>query len=534
MDIQKIVDGLSLDELIGQVLCYQLSEDENLEELEEFIKKVRPGGVFFSGVSSEKIKTYVDMINKYTKVPVITSCDVEWGLKNQEISFPSFMAVGAADDEALAEEEGRITAKKQRTLNMHLSLGPVVDVNLNFQNPVMNIRSISDKAEQVAKIATAFCRGAKKEGLINCAKHFPGDGTDDRNQHFVTAVNPLSREEWMNTYGHVWKRIIDGGIDCIMAAHISLASFEDEANIDKFYGAPPAVLSKSLMTDLLRGELGFEGCIISDAMSMIGVCSRIEIEKIAPTFLAAGGDFVLFPEKNDFENIKGAIERGELSIERLKDAVKHVLELKEKARLFDSEPIEMGDPNTVNGELLELSQKIADKSVTLIRDHNHILPLNLKKGDRVLMIIMMELNGRRDPTKKEFDFMKAEFEKEGISVDVMYSPKHYDIEDIMNDYASIIVCCNMNCMNYHGATLRVGWNNIKLFWRGYLLKHPKLVFVSFGDPYKLYDFPYLKTYINAYSGVAASQRAVAKLLMGKIKAEGKSPVRLEGFFERGV
>ncbi len=532
MNIDKLIEEMSLDDLIGQVLCYQFTEKDDLAEVEEFVKRVKPGGIFLNGVSNERVKIYVDMVNKYAKIPVITTCDVEWGLGNQEVSFPSNMALGAADDLELSEEAGRITAKKQQFSNMHLALAPTIDINMNFHNPVINIRSISDKAEHVAKIAEVYCKGAKSNGLLNCAKHFPGDGLDDRNQHFLTTVNTLSKEEWMSTYGLVWKKMIEIGTDAIMAAHIALPAYENE--IDEFYGAPPAVLSKSLMTDLLRGELGFDGCIMSDAMSMIGVCSRIDIEKIASTFLAAGGDFVLFPEKNDFENIKAAIDRGELTVERLKDAVRRVLILKEKAKLFDNKPVKMQDPATVNAELLEVSQKIADKSITVIRDRENILPLDLKRGSRVLMIIMMELNSRRDPTGKEFEPMKAEFEKEGIAVDVMYSPKHYDLENIIDDYDGIIVCCNMNCMNYHGATTRVGWNNIRLFWRGYLLKCKNLVFVSFGDPYKLYDFPYLKTYINAYSGVWTSQRAAAKVIMGKIKAEGKSPVRLEGFFERGI
>ncbi len=532
MDIQKLVEEMSLDDLIGQVLCYQFKDDDDLVEFEEFVKKIKPGGIFLNGVSNERIQTYVDIVNKYTKAPVLTTCDVEWGLTNQVISFPSNMAFGAADDVELAYEAGKATAKAQQLRNMHMALAPVVDINMNFENPVINIRSISDNPEHVAKIAEAYAKGAKSSGLLNCTKHFPGDGMDNRNQHFMTTINPLSREEWMKTYGMVWKRMIDAGTDAIMAAHIAVPAFEE--NVDDFYGAPPAVLSKSLMTDLLKGELGFDGCIMSDAMSMIGVCSRIDIDKIASTFLAAGGDFVLFPEKNDFENIKGAIERGELSIERLKDAVRRILVLKEKAKLFDNKPVEMGDPKSVNAELMEISQKIADKSITVIRNMKNVLPLDLKKGSRVLMIIMMELNGRRNPTGNEFEPMKAEFEKEGISVDVMYSPKHYDIEDIMDDYDAIVINCNMNCMNYHGATLRVGWNNVKLFWRGYILKHPKLVFVSFGDPYKLYDFPYLKTYVNAYSGVATSQIAAAKVILGKIKPQGKSPVRLEGFFEREI
>ena len=132
--------------------------------------------------------------------------------------------------------------------------------------------------------------------------------------------------------------------------------------------------------------------------------------------------------------------------------------------------------------------------------------------------------------RKEFDAFIEEFEKEGYRVDLMINPKHKDVQPILGDYEAVLLNCRMSSENYHGATLRIGWNNIMVLWRAYVLQHPNFVFTSFGDPYKLYDAPYLKTYINAYSGDPTSQRAAAKVLLGKLKPQGKNPVAFKGFF----
>ena len=130
--------------------------------------------------------------------------------------------------------------------------------------------------------------------------------------------------------------------------------------------------------------------------------------------------------------------------------------------------------------------------------------------------------------------MKEELEKKGCIVDELYNPKHKKIQEVMDDYDLIVLCCKMSSKDYHGATQRIGWNQMMVFWRGYSLQHPKFVFVSFGDPYKLYELPFLRTYVNAYSSSHFTQRAFVELLLGEIEPKGKSPVELKGFFERQI
>ncbi len=536
MTIKERIQGLEMDDLVGQLLCYDIYEKDNPKEIEKIVAKIKPGGIFLTDMSPEKIKMYTDMVNKYVKIPVIVTSDIENGPETAIKGtgyLPQPMAWGAADDADLIEEAAKTVGNICRQNGVQWTYSPVIDINYNFKCCESNIRAISDSPDQVIKIAKAYIKGLQyNDNMIACCKHFPGQGMDERNSHFVTTVNSLSKEEWMETYGKVYKAFIDMGVPSIMVGHGCLPSVQEGESDGQ--GPLPAVLSRRLMTDFLKGELGFEGCIVSDAMSMVGVAARVsDIKELALRFINAGGDMVLFPEPTDHENLLQAVENGSLSKERLLDAVTRIIKVKEKARLFpDQEPVvaEYVSPT----ELVELSQKIADKSIKIVRNEKKILPLKLKKNAYILMINVLEPHFHGAPTGLEFNAMRDELQSYGYNVDVMVNVQFDTIQPIMDNYDAILVNCKMSSKDYHGGTLRMGWNQIMTFWRGYVLQHPNFVFTSFGDPYKLYDMPYLKEYINAFSSSEATQRAVAKVIVGKIEAMGKNPVSFKGFFEREV
>ena len=534
MKTDKIIENMTLEEMVGQLFCYDIYDSDDPKKIEEILKKVKVGGIFVQRMPAEKIKLYTDMAQKYTDIPVIVSADVENGPGNAVKGTPDLpyqMAWGAADDVELVEKIGYYTGKICRQNGVHWTFSPVVDINYNFQSADVNVRAISDSPDHVVKIASAIIKGMQKDGnMVVTCKHFPGGGVDERNSHFLTSINYLSKEEWMATYGKIYKEMIKLGVPAIMAGHTALPAYEKD--VDEFYGYPPCVFSKSLMTDLLKGELGFDGCIVSDAMSMIGASAMVDdLKDIAVKFIEAGGDMVLFPEPTDYDAILQAVKSGRISIERIKDAVSRILTLKERAGLFSSRE---NGPHEDFEKISYYGQKLADKSITVVRDVKNILPIKLKEHSKILMLTMIEPHFQRKPTGEEFRPMIEEFEKNGHSVTQIVTAKHKEVKEIMDDYDAVLLNCRMSSLDYHGATMRIGWNNIMVLWRAYVLQHPKFVFTSFGDPYKLYDAPYLKTYINAYSDSPYSQRAVAKVIMGQIKPEGKNPVELKGFFKREV
>lgn len=528
------VDDMTTEELCGQVLCLDLSEKDDSAEVERLIEKMKPGGIFIDNISKQKSDLFLSIANKYSVTPVIVAADIENG-PDQFIGYktclPHSMAWGACNNPALIEEAGELSAKICRARGIHWTFAPVVDINMNFNNPVTNIRAVSAAAEPVIKIAGAYARGMRKNNLMAvCPKHFPGDGVDDRNQHFCTSVNSLSKEEWDATYGKVYSEMIKEGVESIMVAHIALPCYDDD--YDPVYGYKPGVLSEKIITGLLREKLGFNGCIVSDAMSMLGSVTRVNPEKLASTFIAAGGDMVLFPDDTDSQNLQNAVNNGELSLERLKDAVRHVLTMKYNLGLFNEQKYPL--PEGTVERFKTVSRLIAEGSIKIVRNEDGVLPLKLPEKGKVLIINMMRPFSGNAEDDRSLDIVNEELIKRGYETRVIVNPKHYLVKKIMNDYDCVLINCKMSSRDYHGGSLRIGWDTIMTFWRGYVLNHKQVVFTSFGDPYKLYELPFLRTYINTFSGSESSQRAAVKVILGEIESTAKNPVSLKGFFEREI
>lgn len=533
----RMIEEMSLDDLCGQVLCYNRTvlRECSDEEMQRIVRETKPGGVFVYDTSKEEAERYSSAINACAKIPAIIATDAEHGpggpLRDVAV-LPQPMAWGACDDENLIERAGRVTAELCRKNGIHWSFAPLVDINYNPNNPGGNIRTVSDSPKQVAKIAGAYMRGMQRNGYLAAScKHFPGDGTDDRNQHFCTIINSKSKEEWMETYGYVYREMISQGLMSVMVAHIAAPAFQED-EFDEVLGYKPATLSYNLITKLLKGELGFEGCVVSDAMCMVGACSMVDPDLLAVEFLRAGGDMVLFALPDDFYNIKKAVESGYLPIERLKDAVKRVLKMKDSVHLFENQK-GFEDKITLSDSVEGIAEAIAEKSINVVRNADNIFPLNLTQNAKILMCNLQA----EEETVNSYALttVRDELTKRGYLVEMLQNPGHRLVEEeLEKGYDAILINCRMSCRDYCGGSLRVNWEHIAVFWRGRVLKHPRVIFTSFGDPYKLYEYPFMKTYINTFSNTPATQRAFVRALLGEIPAVGKSPVELKGFFERTV
>lgn len=535
--VDKMMEGLSVEEMVGQILNFHFNVCKTTENFEKMVERVRPGGIFFPPQTKpEVIKEYTEIANRYSKIPVIVSADTENGpgcaIEN-ETYLPTPMAWGACNDAELIEKAGRLTGEICRKNGVHWSFAPVVDINYNKDNPVTNTRSVSDKPEQVAKIAGAYVRGMQSNGLmVEGCKHFPGDGMDDRNQHFCTTINSLSKDEWMNTYGLVYKKMFESGVASVMVGHIALPDVED--NIDPILGPKPSTLSYNVMTKLLKEELGFTGCVISDAMCMVGASVMCPPDRLSIEFIKAGGDMVLFPLERDFDYVCEAVKKGEISMGRLKDAVRRVLKMKIRARLFEEQSRILSEIK-ISGDINEVSEQIAEKSITVIRNTQNLIPLSVKKGGKFLIInIQRNPQDQNDPAyMNDIVVLAEELEKRGYTSDSIRGNEvdHHKLEEIKDDYDCILINCRIDPENYLGGSMRINWDNIMTFWRGVGVDHPCVIFTSFGDPYKLYEFPFLRTYVNAYCAAKGSISAFVRVILGEKPVVGKSPVRLKGFFD---
>lgn len=527
-DVKGYVSELSDEELVGEVLSWEFSSNTTNEELLAAVKKNKISSFFANNLPLDKINFLKKAIKENSKSPCLITADVERG----PILYPelkayhtSMMSLGAARDPSLAFEIGKYTARLCRGVGIGLTLSPVIDINYNANNPVTNTRAASDDPDTVLSDAGSYGRGLRSEGnLAITLKHFPGDGRDDRNQHFCTTVNDMTKDEWMATYGRLYKTMIDEGAEAVMSAHIALPwrdpSFDECGNM-------PASLSKTLMTDLLKGELGFDGCIISDAMCMVGTAARVPVERLSIEFLKAGGDLVLFPEKEDHKRILEALRSGYLERERLVDAAERVVKLKAKLGLFDGREYNVteDDIKTVKS----LLEKAAEKSVTLVRDVDGILPLKLKKGSKVLAITLSP--SPKDHPADDFPGFADVLAERGYEVIRMTNPSHYRVDEVINKVDAVFVTSIIDTTNCTGSSLRLGWNNMLTFWRGYIFKNKNLAFISLGDPYKLTELPFLKCYINSYVKSKAALEAAIAACLGEKEFTGKSPIKLN--FENG-
>lgn len=545
-DINKIISNMSIEEMVEQLLDYDIQPKDTPNETKDVLSRIHAGGLYFGDYDNannfDELKKLADLHKEYKEIasadsgiPVVGTADIEHGAGEYcpvLAALPYPMTWGAANDEELVERAGEFTAMISRKLGISHALAPVVDLSLDFRNPIVNIRAISDDPDRVIKIAGAYIRGLQKNGYVAATlKHFPGDGADDRNQHFLTTTNNLSKEEWLNTYGKIYKELFKQGVASVMVAHIACPAFQSAENQND---ALPATLSKELLTDLLKNELGFDGCVISDAMSMVGVCARAKHDRLAVEFIKAGGDLLLFPEPTDGENILAAVKSGEITKERLKDAVTRVLKMKEKARLFEEnkvqEELSSYTIEQLNEEVKKVSLKIAEKGIKIVRNRKNVLPIKEKKTGKALVICLAEPHFNKPPTGEELIVLKREIEKRGYQCDYLSNPKHTEIKKVMNDYDFIVVGSHISSLNC--CNMRMSWTTMMTFWRGYIFDHPNLIFVSFGDPYKLYDFPNLDTYVNAFGDTDEAEIAAAELIFGEITNSGKNPITFKNFFER--
>ncbi|MBE7062823.1 MAG: glycoside hydrolase family 3 protein [Ruminococcaceae bacterium] len=531
MKIEKLLREMSVEEMVGQLLCFNVPPEMTEEEFEAVIERTKPGGIFVKDYEMPQVGKFQAMMKKYCRLPGLIAADLETGPKsaNDGETMPNAMAQGACGDTALLHKLHKSRAEACRKAGVSLVFSPVVDININPDNPVTNVRAFSDSADHVIKMAETWVRAFQEDGLVmTTCKHFPGDGTDDRNQHFCTTINRLTADEWMESFGKVYKAMIKAETAAIMVGHISLPALQDSAEYDESFGYLPGTLSYSLQTKLLKERLGFGGCIISDAMSMVGACAAIPIDRLAIEFLKAGGDMLLYPLPEDYDRILEAVRTGEISMERLRDAAERVLRMKVKARLFEKEEDVQKDIRE-EYDIKALTAEVGEKCIKIVRNRQNLLPLQLPEKAKILLINIAAIND-----EVGLPVLEEELAKRGYIVKTLLNPRHYTVQEEIPNYDCVLVNCKITSYNYPGGSLRIGWDQVWPFWRGYIFTHPCMIFTSFGDPYKIYDFPYLRTYINAFSEAEGVQRGFVRVLLGEAEPTAKSPVALKGFFEREV
>lgn len=514
--VNNTLNGLTEDEKIGQ-LFFPIGFSTEKEYLNH-LRSLGIGGLFFRpGVAEEVQQTY-EYMQRTSKVPLLTAANLEDGGNGSSIEGTAFgnqMAVAATNQTSDAYTLGKIASSEGKAVGVNFGFSPVVDLDLNFRNPITNVRTYGSDVERVIKNAKEYIQAFHDNGIMTSIKHFPGDGVDERDQHLLTSINSLSVDNWKKTFGKVYQELIDFGSKAVMVGHISFPAYSGDEM--------PATLSPQLLQDLLRNELGFNGLTITDATPMVGFCSAMKRSEAVPYTIQAGCDMLLFNRvlEEDIQYMKDGLSKGILTKERLDEAVTRILAT--KASLGLHQTINHGTAKFE--DFREEQLDLADRSITLVKDTQNMLPLSVEKHKRVLL----QLLGSFDSNERVLEKVKAELEKRDFEITV-YEPEtnFFDLGTVTsfsNDYDAVLYVANIQNASNQTVT-RVHWHT--LFGLGnnlpWFTKEVPTMLLSFGNPYHLYDLPMVDTVINAYCNYDHFIEMAIKKVTGESSFKGVSPV----------
>lgn len=532
--------SLSVREKIGQTVILVADYEKHIGEfgsIENLMKQYPVGGVFIPAwiygahqPESQIVSNIQKCIREYesaSNFPLLITEDFERGVGSSYKGYtdmPVEMSLGAANSTELARRYGNATATEASTLGVNWLLHPVSDLNINSLQNLVVERAVSDDPDLAYPLLKAQIQGMRDHGVVSTIKHFPGDGATMKNQHLITSANNLSLDDWNASYGSVFQNLINDGVPCIMVGHIRFPAYQKE----KLKGLlPPASLSKELMQALLKDEMKFNGVIMSDALNMGGIGGFYpnQLETSIECF-KAGVDLVLWPDLAYVDTLEARINRGEIPMSRLNDAVKRIWGVREKYDLLKKKKdvcYEMTKNDRI--KISETASKVAEGAVTLLADKNKEIPLSPKKEKKIAII-----NISYNDMTYMLNYTKDLLVNEGFEVsEIIHNPNFYAWQNRLSEfdqYDKVIVAFENRYLAPIGSSMLKGDEAMGI-WTTSMIPFEKIIAVSYSNPYYVnYYCDDASIRINAYSMDKFSQKAVVDALLGKIEFKGSSPVKV--------
>lgn len=558
--VRDTLKSMTLDEKIGQMMAadatffFRNRESEEYKRLVHNVVDNKVGSVimFRSEVWPTAIMT--NRLQELAKVPLLISADLEMGMGMRFDGtqwWPPNMAVAATGDTKWARLQGEATARQARAVGVNWLFAPSADVNNNPDNPVINTRSYGENPNLVADYTKAFIEGAQNAGALACAKHFPGHGDTAIDSHIGLPVINVNKQRLNDIELIPFRAAIDAGIGSIMSAHISLPLIDDEAaapvrslsdkeassveflsstEVDGPRVTVPVTLSKKVLTDILRNEMDFDGIIVTDSMGMAGVSARYTPGEAAVRAVKAGADMILKSPDVDaaIAGVKQAVLNNEIPESQITRSAERILRAKAALDLHTTRIIDLNDVDVIvsNTSFNDIAQQIADRSITVIRDEQKLIPLNIDKKSGNLLHIAFTEESDKLLARGLFDELKVRVPRvESIILDSRTSDA--ELNKILNSidenkFSAIVLSLAVRARSGKGSVALP--ENGKRLAAGLMKKKSPLIVVSFGNPYILNAIPEAQTYVIAYGFQPFSQKAAIKALFGEIEITGKAPV----------
>lgn len=518
--VDERLGRMSTDQKLGQLLHPAWQASAGADGFARQVLSVcEPGGVFLFPGTCDQFRQTTAGLQDACSTPVVVSSDLENGagrMLSDATAFADPMALGAADRQDLARAMGEATAREGRACGVHWTFSPVCDLNLNPHNPVVCTRSLGDDPARVSRFIDPLIRAIQANGMCATAKHFPGDGLDDRDQHICTTINPLRLDQWRRLSGRVFQAAVDAGVGAVMIGHVSLPAV-DPGDGTNLQSAPPATLSRRLLDGLLRADLGFEGVVITDAMNMAGVTNWGDRSEIVVRAVNAGCDMILFSfVEQDFAILQRAVAEGRLSMERVDQAARRILTLKAKLGLHE-EPgprVDAGD----TAAHAAAARELAEAALTLVHGSADAVPVPIE-GKRLLSLHI------RGDAKYQVDGVDELLRARGAEVVRMTEADEPGLGLRVDAYDAVLVHLVFG-PSWMTGRIRLADNYNRGLVTIVQQRHPHTIFISYGSPYHGYDLPQAPVLLNAYGPAPSVQQAVVRWLAGEIPAPGRSPVDL--------
>ncbi len=518
---KAVFDSMSIEERIGQLLWLRAHSDkgpDHIKKVESFITKHHIGGLtFFQGTPEKQIEL-INKFQKLSKIPLMISMDAEWGLgmrfKKDGFSFPNQLTLGAIQENRLIYDMGAKIAEHLKRVGVHVNFAPVADINNNPKNPVINTRSFGEDRFNVTTKSYMYMKGMQDNGIMACAKHFPGHGDTDMDSHYdLPLINhSINRIDSLELYP--FKVLSDKGVQSVMVAHLAIPAIDDTPNL-------PTTLSYKAVTSLLKDSIGFKGLVITDGLGMKGVTKHYKVGEVEAKALQAGNDILLLPE--DIEaavtQVKLFLEDGRIKKADFEKSVMKALVAKFQYGLSSFTPIDVKNVrrDIFSPEAKVLKRKLIEASLTMVRNRNYLVPFQ-KLDTLSIASIAIGANKITDfqsrmtkYAKIDHHFLKTGTEKEKTATYLDQLGKKELVVVSLHDVSSY-------------ASKNFGLNEDKIEFIKELAKRTKVVLVVFGTPYSLKHFDDLDWVLCAYQENEDTEDLAAQALFGAVGMKGRLPV----------
>ncbi|MBP6004530.1 MAG: glycoside hydrolase family 3 C-terminal domain-containing protein [Pyrinomonadaceae bacterium] len=569
----KLLKKMTVEEKVGQLVHVGINakfanqDSPYFKDLQRHVVDNKLGGIIFFGAPMYETAILGNRMQALAKTPLLLSLDAETGIGmrfEDATNFPWAMAVTATGEPDFARRMGVITGREARSMGIRHVYAPVLDVNNNAGNPVINVRSFGEDPHDVAKFGVPFALGVQSQCVIATAKHFPGHGDTNIDSHRGLPIIDHSRESLEKTELFPFKKAVEVGIGSIMIAHIALPQIDGEeitplanyrggdaeagAEIVTAKATIPATLSEKVQTGILRKDMKFDGLIVSDAMSMSGLTIYFTQEESGVRAFLAGTDILEKPTDPDpmLKGLLAAVKSGRITTERLNESVRRQLAWKHELGLFNDRManIDSMDRTIAGADSAKLSDEIAAKAITLVRNDEGAIPLDRSKKTVVLGIS----NGFDGPnTMAAFRSSMSNGRSMAPGTDNGssggVSSFYLQENSLPEQFAAArrgVMSADIVVVGMYGRVRSGARNSVGIpeagaaIIREALAAGKKVIGVSFGNPYILSSFPELRTYVVSYGDMASLQRATARVLLGQQDVTGRLPISLPGLYPRGT